>query len=93
MNLRRCCELLLPPLQLLHQNSVALSHDGIITPDWLYLSLDEAGRAGASHPLHRDALHGPRRRHTPVCSSKGTVGSSRIPGVLNHGVDVLQGAA
>lgn len=61
--------------------------------DWPYLSLDQAGRAGASHALHRAALHGLRRRHAPVGSSQGAVGPPGVPGVLNHGVDVLQGAA
>lgn len=61
---------------------------GVVVGDWPYLSLDQAGRAGASH-----ALHGLRRRHAPVGSSQGAVGPPGVPGVLNHGVDVLQGAA
>lgn len=58
-----------------------------------YLSLAEAGGAGGSQSVPRWPLQKSRRGHVPVGSGNSALWPHNVPGVLNHWVDVLWGAA
>lgn len=55
--------------------------------------MDEAGGAGSSHPMHRHALSWVRWRHAPICSWDNALRPHGVFRMLNHGVDILWGAA